>query len=148
MPSIFEVERQKELTARLKKLTPETPARWGKFNATKMLTHVNDALRMALADLPVKPRRTPLKNAFARLMFIHVLPFPKGAPTASELLVRGDACQFEVEKKLFGELVAKLGARKDATEWPEHPAFGRMTRKDWGVLGYKHVHHHFTQFGI
>jgi hypothetical protein len=33
-------------------------------------------------------------------------------------------------------------------EWPEHPAFGRMSRRVWGVLGYRHLDHHFRQFGV
>lgn len=148
MPTIFDASRQKEVVDRLGRLTPETPARWGKFTATRMIAHVNDALRMALADLPVKSRKTPFKNAVARLLIIHVLPFPKGAPTAPELLARADTAEFEVERAAFAELVARVGACKDKADWPEHPAFGPMTKKDWGVLGYKHVHHHFTQFGI
>ena len=148
MPSIFDAARQEELVGRVAQLTPETPARWGKFTATKMLTHVNDALRMALADLPVKPRKTPFKNAVMRYLVIRWLPWPKGVPTAPELLARCETGQFDVEKKLFGELVARVGSRKDHTEWPEHPAFGPMSRADWGALGYRHVHHHFTQFGI
>ena len=148
MPSIFDPARQQELVTRVSRLSPETPARWGKFNATRMLAHVNDAFRMALADLPVKPRKTPFKNAVARILIIHLLPFPKGAPTAPELLARVDSAEFETERKAFAELVARVGARQDATVWPEHPAFGTMTRGDWGALGYKHANHHFTQFGI
>ena len=26
--------------------------------------------------------------------------------------------------------------------WPEHPIFGRLTTKDWGVFSYKHLDHH------
>lgn len=148
MPSIFETERQRELVTRLGTLTPDTPARWGKFTATKMIAHVNDALRMALADLPTKPKKTPFKNAVMRFLVIRVLPWPKGAPTAPELLARCDSAEFMEERRAFAELVARVGARKDANDWPEHPAFGAMSRKDWGLLGYRHADHHFTQFGI
>lgn len=30
----------------------------------------------------------------------------------------------------------------------EHPAFGKMTSKAWGVPGYRHLDHHFKQFGV
>ena len=50
MPTIFEPARQQELATRVKRLTPDAQARWGKFNSTRMLAHVNDALRMARAD--------------------------------------------------------------------------------------------------
>jgi hypothetical protein len=149
MPSIFEPARQQELLTRLGSLTPETRARWGKFTATKMLAHVNDALRMALADLPVKAKRPSfLSSPLGRYLAIYLLPWPKGAPTAPELLVRCDGAEMEAERRAFKELVAKVGARKDATHWPPHPAFGAMSARDWGYLGYRHIHHHFTQFGV
>ncbi|MGH9801334.1 MAG: DUF1569 domain-containing protein, partial [Blastocatellia bacterium] len=31
---------------------------------------------------------------------------------------------------------------------PEHPAFGKLSTKDWGALTYKHMDHHFRQFGV
>ena len=46
------------------------------------------------------------------------------------------------------QLLDKLAARKDAATWPDHPAFGSMTERDWGVLAYRHADHHFRQFGI
>ena len=148
MPSLFDPVRQQEVIARSGKLAPETPGRWGKFTATKMLAHVNDALRMTLAELAVAPKRKSfLSSSVGRFLAIYVLPWPHGAPTAPELLARCDAAEMETERRAFAELVARVGARKDATQWPPHPAFGPMTRRDWGHLGYKHIHHHFTQFG-
>jgi hypothetical protein len=44
--------------------------------------------------------------------------------------------------------MARLAARSAQSVWPRHPAFGAMSRLDWGVLGYRHVVHHFTQFGV
>ena len=37
---------------------------------------------------------------------------------------------------------------KSTHEWPLHPAFGRLSTNEWGVLGYKHTNHHLTQFGV
>ena len=66
----------------------------------------------------------------------------------TRMLARGDSAELEAEKKIFAELVQRVGARKGATDWPEHPAFGVMSERDWGVLGFKHVDHHFKQFGV
>jgi hypothetical protein len=148
MPSIFDQDISEAFVARLSKLTPETPARWGKFTATKMIAHVNDAMRMATGDLPVRPKRTPFKNAFMRWLIIHVAPFPKGAPTAPELLARCDSAEFAKEVTAFRAELGKVVSRKDETHWPDHPAFGSMSRHDWGVLGFRHTDHHFRQFGI
>jgi hypothetical protein len=67
------------------RLKPDTPARWGKFNAAQMVAHLNDAMRMASGELRIPPRNTPLRYWAVRKMVIYVLPFPKGAPTAPEL---------------------------------------------------------------
>ena len=29
-----------------------------------------------------------------------------------------------------------------------HPLFGSMSRREWGVVTYKHVDHHLKQFGV
>lgn len=148
MPSIFEPGVADQFINRLATLAPDTPAKWGKFTATKMVAHVNDAMRMATGELPVKPKKTPFKNAFMRWLIIYVAPFPKRAPTAPELLARGDSAEFASECETFRLGVAKVLARKNETRWPDHPAFGAMSRQDWGTLGYKHTDHHFRQFGI
>ena len=31
--------------------------------------------------------------------------------------------------------------------WPDHPAFGALSRRAWGVLIYRHMDHHLRQFG-
>lgn len=151
MPSLFEHNVRDQLAARLATLTPETPAKWGKFTATKMVAHLNDSFRMATGDLPVKPKRSRLSNAFGRWIGIYSpIPWPKGVPAAPELLARGNAesLQLDAERKTFKELLDKVWARKGAKQWPHHPLFGTMTEKDWGTLGSRHVNHHFTQFGI
>ena len=100
---------------------------------------------MCSSDLP-----GILKTALVRWLVIHVMPFPKGAPTAPALLERGNTTQLAIdsERATFTALLDKLAARKGAASWPDHPAFGPMTEHDWGVLAYRHVDHHFRQFGI
>jgi hypothetical protein len=39
-------------------------------------------------------------------------------------------------------------ARTATTDgWPEHPAFGALSKRAWGVLIYRHMDHHLKQFG-
>jgi hypothetical protein len=45
-------------------------------------------------------------------------------------------------------LLERFAARDEIQEWPAHPAFGQLSRKDWGVLVYKHIDHHLRQFGV
>jgi hypothetical protein len=63
------------------------------------------------------------------------------------LLTRTTTASFPAEVKAFRELIARLALSSGATVWPSHPAFGSMSGRDWGVLCYRHVAHHFSQFG-
>jgi hypothetical protein len=53
----------------------------------------------------------------------------------------------------FGELPTRTYVERFATgprarTWPEHPAFGRLSASQWGVLAHRHVDHHLRQFGV
>lgn len=148
MRSIWQDEARNELLGRLGRLTADTPARWGKFNCPAMMAHVNDALRMPLGEVTPAVRKVPIRFFPLKQLIIYYLPFPKGVPTAPALLARCDAAVFEDEVQTFRQLLDRLARRSRETSWPGHPAFGAMSRRAWGVLGYRHVDHHFTQFGV
>jgi hypothetical protein len=148
MPTLFQDEARKTLSERLARLRPDAPPRWGRFTAPRMLAHVNDGLRMALGDLPTAPKDLPLRYPPLKQLVVYLLPFPKGAPTSPELLARVGTAQWEAEVAAFPGLLARAGAGAGRSDWPLHPAFGRLSPRAWGVLGYRHVHHHFTQFGV
>lgn len=135
------------LFERLDGLTLQHTPKWGKMSCGQMLAHLTDGVRMALGELTTEPRPGLLRLGAVRYAVIYWLPFPKGAPTAPELLVRcaGD-CKVEVEalKALMKQMAGSEGKQK----WDEHPAFGRMSERDWGVLVYRHIDHHLRQFGV
>lgn len=146
--TLWQPEARAELVTRLDRLGPEARARWGKFNCPAMLAHVNDGFRMALGELVPPPRKTPFRHFPLKQLIIYLLPFPRGAPTAPMLLSRGPTAVFGEEVAQFRILLDRLADRGPSHVWPPHPAFGNMNRRDWGVLGYRHVDHHFRQFSI
>lgn len=147
MKTIWQSEAYEELLARAGKLHPDTPAQWGKMNCSRMLAHVTDGLRMASGELEVAPKSTPLRFAPIKKLVIHWLPFPKGVPTAPELIARTPG-EWELEVVEFREAMRQFTARSQQKQWPRHPAFGKLSTKDWGVLVYRHIDHHFKQFGV
>ncbi len=148
MPTLWDAGDRQALLARLGPLTSGTGALWGSMNATQMVTHCARAMRMALGDLPVAPKKTPLRYPGIKQLIIYALPMPKGAPTARELTSRADEGDFEAERTAIGDLVERFGRCAQGGVWPDHPAFGRMSGRDWGVLAWKHLDHHFRQFGL
>jgi len=148
MPSLWDPGVPDLLRARLDRLTPDTKARWGRFTCPDMVAHLNESIRMALGEITPAPKKVPIRFFPLKQLIIYVLPFPKGVPTAPELLVGTGRAVWDDEVKRFHLLMARLAARSGDTEWPSHPAFGSMTRRAWGVLGYRHFAHHLTQFGV
>ena len=147
MKSLYHDDPRRELKERLARLTADTKPQWGKFDAPKMVVHCTDALRMALGRIPTKSKNLPVRHAPLKQLFVYWLPWPKGVPTAPELLQRSPA-EWDAELAVLLELMDEAGSVPRDFEWPEHPAFGRMSRRAWGVLGYRHLDHHFRQFGV
>lgn len=147
MNTMWDNNARAELLQRLTALAPNSPRQWGKFTCGQMLAHVTDGIRMALGELHVAPKITPFKFWPMKQLIIYKLPFPKGAPTAPELLARRPE-SIESEKAALASAINRLADRAQQPAWPDHPAFGSLTGQDWGALIYKHLDHHFRQFGV
>lgn len=134
------------MVERLSRLRAEQPARWGRFTAPQMITHLLEAMRMAKGELAVRPRALPFQFLI-RPLFIHVLPFPKGAPTAPQLLSRKPV-EWDRDVAELRAAIESVRAPAPGATLPDHPVFGRMSSRDWGVLLHKHLDHHFRQFAV
>jgi hypothetical protein len=145
--TFFDKSVQDELQQRLEKLTAETKSEWGKMNAAQMLTHCTTGFQVPLGDAVVKWSPFGLIGWMFKGMMRNDKPFQKNSPTAPEFIV-ADERSFEVEKQRFQEAFQKLAAGPSAVVCFRHAFFGKMTCEDWGMLTYKHVNHHFAQFGI
>ena len=133
---------------RVARLTADAKPNWGKMSASAMLAHLNDSYRMTTGELKVKPKRGPLKYTPIKQLIIYVLPFPKSAPTAPELIARCDNAVLDDERRAFALLFDQLGRLPATTVLQPHPAFGVLSYDEYGALMAKHTQHHFRQFGI
>jgi hypothetical protein len=145
--SLWQPQARAEILGRLDRLTPDHHALWGRFTAPLMLAHLTDALRMAFGDLPTRSKRLPLRHPPLKQLVIYWLPFPKGAPTAKELISRQPDA-WDVEMAACRALVQRFEQESTLRAWPDHPAFGTMSARQWGVIGYRHTAHHLRQFGV
>jgi len=150
MASLLQPSDRAALTARLQRLRPDTPGQWGRLTAPGMVAHVTSSLRMMTGDLPVVPAPTPwlVRHAPVRHLLIYALPFPKGLPTSPELLPAPEQREWADALRAFDAALNTIGTRPSAGPWPHHPAFGAMSGREWGVLQYRHLSHHFRQFGV
>lgn len=145
MPSLANTSQRDAIIARIEALSPEARGQWGRFSAPQMVAHCADALRMGLGELPCKSKDKAIGRLFiVKWLVFNVLPFPKSAPTADELISRTPAA-WDAERANLISLVRRAGEAKELTA--EHPFFGPMTTSEWGKLAWKHLDHHLKQFG-
>ncbi len=150
MRSLWNEPDRRDLVGRFDKLRPESRAEWGSMTAAQMLTHIGDSMRMAIGAMKVEPVRTPLRFTPIKQLVIYGLPSaPRNLPTAPELKKTQPGLWAE-DLRDVKELVrrAVLKSEQPATRWPDHPAFGKLSPRAWGVLTYKHLDHHLRQFGV
>lgn len=132
---------------RLGSVTSASVPRWGRMDAQAMLTHLRQSALMALGELPVASKSKRAFQVFPiKHLILHVAPFPKGAPTAPELLVPYAASIDAIQSELVS-LVERIGAGPREGDGPVHPLFGRLSFREWGLATYKHTDHHLRQFG-
>jgi hypothetical protein len=146
MRTIWQDDARRELQDRLAKLTPNNRAQWGKMSAPEMVCHLSESMKMAIGDLPCASKNTPLRHPPLKQLVVYIAPWPKGAPTAPELLARAPA-SWSNDLLELNALVDRFAARRNASRWPEHPAFGKLSTRAWGRLVYRHIDHHLRQFG-
>lgn len=148
MPTLFDPGTRASLLARVDRLTPESRPAWGRMNVGEMVCHLNRSLRMATGELACKPKGGPLSFPPLRWLIIYKLPFPKGAPTAPELLSGTPAEALDEDLVQLRGLVEQVAAMGPEADFAEHPVFGKFAGRHWGVLMHKHIDHHLRQFGV
>lgn len=146
MKTLHDESTRREVGERIASLSPDSAALWGTMSAPRMVVHLADSLRMATGDLVCRSKRLPIRYTPLKQIIIYLAPFPKGAPTAPELLRRTPA-EWAADVADLHTMMAKYASLSARVEWPEHPAFGRLDRRGWGVLTYRHSDHHLRQFG-
>lgn len=135
------------MIARIDRVSSGAKAQWGKMNAEQMLAHLVESMRMGIGEIAPRSKKLPIRYFPLKQLIVYFLPFPKSAPTAPELLPK-ETGTIDRGKSELARLLRLFAERAHQTEWPEHPAFGKLTKRAWGVLTYRHCDHHLRQFGV
>lgn len=147
MKSFFEDNVYEEITARLNNIDPKSQPKWGKMNAGQMLNHCQMPLNIILEneDYGVKPNWI-INLLFKKSMYSDKI-WKKNMPTAPGFKITEEK-DFEEEKTKTLKLLSDLNMQRERNDWQPHPAFGKLTKDQWGKMQYKHLDHHFRQFGV
>jgi transposase InsO family protein len=148
MKNLFNRQDTSEIIERINRLTSQTPHLWGKMDVAQMLAHCGNGLEMAMGI--INPRRVfigRLIGGFLKSVYTNEKPFSKDSPTSEEIKVTTPK-DFATEKNRLIQLVKQFseGGESRCTKHP-HPFFGKLTPAEWSIGMYKHIDHHFRQFG-
>jgi hypothetical protein len=140
-----------ELLGRVRRVRPESAARWGRMSAHQMVCHVCDAFRMATGEKPVSSSSSLFQRTALKWMALYVpLAWPAGVPTTPEIdqhVTGTKPAAFAADVAELEALLQMVATQPASFKWPNHPIFGRMSRAAWLRWGYLHVDHHLRQFG-
>lgn len=149
MANIFFAKSNEELLNRLENLSPTSERIWGTMNVSQMLFHCRKP--MEVCDGKLVAKRSFLGILFGKSIkrkFLQSKYVKKHVPTLPEFVANGDY-DFVVEKeKIRSEILRYLNLGPEIIVNTKHPFFGNMTSEEWGILHYKHLDHHFKQFGV
>jgi hypothetical protein len=146
MKSLWQERTRTEVLSRIDGVSESSHRRWGTMSAARMLRHLVRAMSMAVEELPTTPKKMPFRYFPLKQLVIYVLPIPNDVPTVPELLVKEDVIPIDESRRELKRLLGKFADRGGMANWPEHPAFGPLSKLGWGVLTYRHIDHHLRQF--
>jgi oxepin-CoA hydrolase/3-oxo-5,6-dehydrosuberyl-CoA semialdehyde dehydrogenase len=138
----------------LQQLNADAVPAWGVMNAQEMVEHVNDFYNVSLEKI-VFPCLTPADHLPKYKEFLYSdKPFKENTKAPAEVL--GDrplplrTSSLQDAKSVLTLTVNKFKTYFDSRDGytSVHPVFGALTYEEWCMLHYKHVQHHFKQFGL
>lgn len=142
-----------EVPELLQRLNEDSPPLWGAMTAPLMVDHLLAGTQLFMAKLADVPLMVPEgKLDKLRAFLMSDKNFMESAPKPSQYNA------FEHKQQLtFNELKAAFidelkrfdsATKTDPDFWLIHPSFGKLDAAEARQLQFKHIRHHFQQFGL
>jgi hypothetical protein len=123
------------------------------MNVNEMVCHITDQIRLAIDEKNSQFPFNRVVQFFARLTFVYGFRFPKNFITVREIKQSPDGAgtmptNFSKDFESLMHVLNDFASKDKSFSFSPHPAFGKMNRKEWGIMVYKHLDHHLRQFGV
>ena len=150
MKNILNSTTQKEIENRIISLNENSKRLWGKMNVNGMVCHCSDQLRLAFGELSSKDVSNVLLKTILKHLILLGMPAPKGKVETVPELKQGvggsKPTSFDKDKITLLDIIKNFQNRIENNPNQVHPAFGKLTTKQWARLCYTHLDHHLKQF--
>lgn len=147
----FDSKTTELVLSRLNNLSNSSQPQWGKMNVAQMLAHLNVAYDLAYGKVSPKATNFMIKlilKMFVKNVVVGENPYKRSLQTSPEFIISNER-DFEKEKSLLISNIKETETKgANYFEGKESASFGVLTSKQWSNLFYKHIDHHFTQFGV
>jgi len=138
------------LRSRLERLRPDTPRLWGTLSAHEMICHASDLFRVALGERPAEVHGKLFHRTAMKWFALWIpLRWPRNVRTLREADPKRSGTApdvFEEDRKELLRLIDAFLDKQD--EFPPHPLFGPLSRREWMRWAHLHTDHHLRQFGV
>jgi hypothetical protein len=139
----FETSNYQKIVNRLEKIAPTSERKWGEMTVSQMLHHLNLAIGSGLGYYKLEDKSTFLSRGFNQFMVLNVLKrFPMNTETTSTLKVV-EEFNFDTEKKLLLEILAKAQATK-TFRLAKTYLFWRNDKKTMGKINHDSLQSSFS----
>ena len=149
--NVFEQNTTDLTLNRLEKLSSETNSLWGSMNAGQMLAHLNVAYDSSMGKQELKKDGWFTKlmmKKFVKGVVVGEKPYKRNNRTAPHFIISTPK-DFGVEKdRLITNIKEVQEKGVNHFNNKESHSFGKLSQQEWSNLFYKHLDHHFQQFGI
>jgi hypothetical protein len=146
--TMFDASSFEAIKTRLENFQPNAVRQWGKMDAAQMLAHCSISLEQCIGKTPFIDESNFIFRTLIKWVVLRQIrkgKLSRNSPTAKSFYVT-DERQFDVEKQRLLNVLTEFFQKGQSGHLMPHPAFGPLTKDDWGQLMHLHLHHHLTQF--
>ena len=146
MKTIFDKETRTGLIQRIELLHENSMRQWGKMNVYQMVKHCILCEEMYLGKTLYK--RSLLGFLFGKMALNQLMnddkPKKRNSPTKQDFKIIESTGNLIAAKMRWISLIEEYDSYSN--ESFVHWFYGKMTKKQVGILVYKHIDHHLRQF--
>jgi len=147
--NIFNSNDYEQIINRINSLSDTSKRVWGTMTLPEMLEHCTIQLNMALFEIQGTKHEGSflLRTSFGRWLGLYGPRWQKGTITPSQMNIKEQTLSIKNFYDERVQLLKYLTYVITRDNFQEHPIFGKLNKKDWGRLIWKHLDHHLRQFG-
>jgi len=143
-----------EFIPRVKTLSADAVAKWGKMNGQQMVEHVTAFFNVSIEKIKF-PLVTPVEHLpkfkeflLSDKQFRENTQAPTSVIGEEPLPLRYENMEQAVDKLATSITNFETHFKDNPDRKTMHPVFGELNFEEWILLHYKHVIHHLRQFGL